>query len=287
MASFSVIRCVVLCGVVPLIAGCAVSRAATVAPNDAAATLRWDADVTPHPKLDRFERLVESPIQLVRRDHEPLETDVSVNTKEIISRYLAEHGAEELQVAFNEYSPAKRWRRLQNNREVHATWRYTVGVALLVQAAVIPGRVFDRNSYDPYTNTIYVNADRPFEILTLMEMASQSQRSSSRELSAVGMTLPVVETVPRVVAGRRVLLFAQEHDEWDLECAGHKDLWTRSTGVGSLAATPFVPFPVKPVVMIGSRWLGAGIAKRQIERRQEQREHEEQSVAETRGKDVR
>jgi hypothetical protein len=86
---------------------------------------------------------------------------VSADTTTEVSDYLEQNQLPDVCVRVNQYAPGEEWRRLRENQNVGAGWRYTLGTLSLVGYTLIPGRLVGRDRYNPYTNSLYVYSDIP------------------------------------------------------------------------------------------------------------------------------
>ncbi len=84
---------------------------------------------------------------------------ISGETIDYLQAYLYANELNNVQVLVNNYSPGNQWRRLFKNSTVGAGWRYTLGVLSVSLYTILPGRFFGGDSYNPYTNTIYLYSD--------------------------------------------------------------------------------------------------------------------------------
>jgi hypothetical protein len=107
------------------------------------------------------------------------------------------HGLVSTKVRINQYDPLGEWRRLRANKEVGAGWRYTVGAFGTVTYTLLPGRLFGKDRYNPYTDSIYIYSDIP---CLAQEQASHAQLVQARRYPgtyAAVTSLPVVQLWPK------------------------------------------------------------------------------------------
>ena len=233
-------------------------------------------DTSCHPVLDGIESIVEWPKRLIGGD-EVGDDQLALETVEKLQQYLAHRGLHEVNVVFNEYSPKAQWQRLRGNKRIAPGWKYSVGAATVVAGTIFPARVFDRNVYNPFTNTLQINSDRPFEILTQSVVAHRVEQKSWRGLYAASMQLPPVGMMSQLGAGYEVVQYAKLQGDWELEQSGYRELYPQTAMVGMMVAGPFVPFYAMPVIAVGGRFVGTQVANRKIEYREKERE-DSQSV---------
>ena len=87
--------------------------------------------------------------------------NISNYTEEEIRGYMASNGLYDTKVRLNQYAPLDEWRRLTQNKQVGAGWRYTFGTLHTLGYTILPGRLFGGDSYNPYTNSVHVYSDVP------------------------------------------------------------------------------------------------------------------------------
>ena len=228
-------------------------------------------DTTHHPVLDRIEYAVEWPKRLIGGGDTD-EDQLSPETIEKLQQYLVDNGLDEVGVVFNEYSPKAQWQRLKANKRIAAGWKYSVGTATFVAGTIFPARVFDRNVYNPFTNTLEIHSDRLFEIITQSVLAHRAEQKRWRGSYAALVQLPPVAMVARTGAGYEAVEYAQQQGDWELEQSGYRELYPQTAMVGTMAASPFMPFYAMPVIGIGGQFVGTQIANRKIEYRKKERE---------------
>ena len=85
-------------------------------------------------------------------------TDETVDT---VANYLGSQQLEQVKVRVNQYDPLGEWRRLVSNKRIAPGWRYTLGALHQIRYTFLPGRLFGRDEYNPYTNTVSIYSDVP------------------------------------------------------------------------------------------------------------------------------
>jgi hypothetical protein len=86
---------------------------------------------------------------------------ISDQTEEQLRAYMAQNGLYHTKARLNQYAPLDEWRRLTQNQEVGAGWRYTVGAISTLGYTVLPGRLLGGDWYNPYTDSLHVYSDVP------------------------------------------------------------------------------------------------------------------------------
>ncbi|MFQ5457796.1 MAG: hypothetical protein ACE5FC_05015, partial [Myxococcota bacterium] len=90
---------------------------------------------------------------------------ISEENEAAIRRYLEVNRLAAVQVRLNSYAPHKEFGRLRRNKDVHAGYKYTLGIITWLYGALIPGRLFGGDLYDPFTNTIHIYSNHPAILL--------------------------------------------------------------------------------------------------------------------------
>ena len=86
---------------------------------------------------------------------------IDARTEAEIAAYLQENELSTVKVRLNQYRPLDDWGRLRANKSVGAGWRYTFGAMSVLGETILPGRVFGRDHYNPFTNTIHLYSNVP------------------------------------------------------------------------------------------------------------------------------
>lgn len=87
--------------------------------------------------------------------------DVSSQTLSTVADYLHTNHLPHVKVRANQYAPLADLRRLTQNKTVAWPYRYTLGLLSVAQGAVLPGRIFGGDNFNPYTQTINLYSDSP------------------------------------------------------------------------------------------------------------------------------
>ncbi len=113
------------------------------------------------PVIDAVGNVLSIPRKLLIWDRRVNNHDVSDATVGEVATYLEHRGLSGTAIRVNQYAPADEWRRLRNNHQVGAGWRYSVGAIKWLGYTLFPGRLFGNDQYNPYTNTLYLYSDMP------------------------------------------------------------------------------------------------------------------------------
>jgi hypothetical protein len=113
------------------------------------------------PVIDGIGWVLGIPDKIVLWDRRVENHAISPETEQAIAEYLAANELASVKVRLNQYAPGDEWRRLVANDAVGPGWRYTLGTISWLEDAVLPGRLFGGDHYNPYTNTLNIYSDVP------------------------------------------------------------------------------------------------------------------------------
>ena len=224
-----------------------------------------------HPRLDRLARVVQWPKQLFQRDELSDPGEVSAETVERLADYLEKNSLTDVMVDVSEYQPREQWSRLRHNTNISPGLRYTFGSLGVLRYTLLPDRVFSRNSYYPFTNTMSLNGDEPGLALYEAALAKAVHERTWPGLYAATATLPVLSLGPRIDAASDVLGYAQTEADWKLEKGTYQEVYPRIAGNGGDAASTFVPlWWAGPALSLAGSAAGSVAGKAAIKRREGQ-----------------
>ena len=213
------------------------------------------------PKLDRFESALDTPRRYIRslagrpeiseeQRQQQLEQSIDIATE-----YLAANEIEDVLIDVDVYSPQMQWDRLVNNQQIAPAWKYTGGVANWLRYTLLPHRVFNRNDYDPFTNTLSLCSDKPLQGLFESALAKEYRK---HELDigvgsyAMLQMVPFVPLVHSSKASNDVLTYSEYHLAPELDKQLYPVVWTR---IGSTAVSETVS------VVPGNSFLVSGLLR--------------------------
>ena len=153
--------------------------------------------------------------------------DVSDQTVGEVAEYIDQRGLNDVKVRINQYDPGGEWKRLVANKRVGAGWRYTVGTITTLGYTILPGRLFGRDNYNPYTNTLSVYSDAP--ALALAE-AAYAKDVHERQLPGTYATvqgLPLVSMWHETLATGEVLEYVAIRGSADDQQQMRRQLYAR------------------------------------------------------------
>ena len=227
-----------------------------------------DTDVTevaieygrPNKTLDRIGNILATPAKLVSLNSKIDNHHVSEETIEKLVTYMEKNDITDVYVSVNDYSPKTQWRRMRENDRIAPGWKYTAGTLSWVGYTVSPGRLFGGTSYNPYTNTLYINSDVPAIALAEAAYAKDIHaRQFPGTYAVFANGLPVVSIWRQSRAIGDVLGYARAEQDWSIEKETYRVKYPQigaSTfgGMGMFITGS----PVSLTSMIISPVLGAG-----------------------------
>lgn len=115
----------------------------------------------PNKFLDTVGWVVGIPGKVILWDRRVDNHAVSDQTIGTVAEYLHTNHLPHVKVRANQYAPLEDFQRLRKNEAVAWPYRYTLGLLSVAQGAVLPGRIFGGDHYNPYTQTINLYSDIP------------------------------------------------------------------------------------------------------------------------------
>jgi hypothetical protein len=185
----------------------------------------------PHKFIDGVGWVFGIPEKIALWDRRASNHDVSPETEQKLTEYMAANGMESTKVRINQYDPGGEWRRLVDNKSVGAGWRYTFGALRTLGYTILPGRVFSGfvggDSYNPYTDSIYVYSDIP---AIAVEQGAQAKNVHWREhpgTYASIYSLPVLSLFPGKAAKSEVYEYVALNGTYDEQVAARDALYPK------------------------------------------------------------
>lgn len=157
----------------------------------------------PHPFLDGVGWVIGIPSKLLLWDRRIDRHHISEPTIEAATDYIQANELAHVQIRLNQYAPHKDFTRLRRNKSVAWPYRYTLGLLSVGGEAVIPGRVFGGDHYNPFTQTVHLYSDVP--AIALHELAHAkdfSRRAYPGTYGVVYLWMPIFH---ETVASRDVM----------------------------------------------------------------------------------
>jgi hypothetical protein len=198
----------------------------------------------PNRFLDGTGRILGVPERLLLWNRRVKNHQISLRTEEMVTGYLRENDLPDVLVRVNQYAPLAEWKRLGINRHVGAGWRYTVGAFDLLLYTLIPGRLLGADSYNPFTNTIYLYSDVPAIALHEAAYAKNIHHRRYPGTYAVVQHIPVVGMWYRTNATIDVLQYLKQRSDSPAELQeADRILYPMYGGAAGGQVGQFVPVP--------------------------------------------
>ncbi len=240
-----------------------------------------------HKTLDALSDAASWPVRKLMPKR-PDKRTISDETKEKVLAYLEQNDLADVHVEVRGYSPRRQWRRLGESSVVSPLARYTLGTFSVLGYSVLPGRLLGRNTYSPYTNTLYVNRDEPSLLLHEAAYAKSIRGKPVPDVYAAMARLPILSLGRELEGARDVVAYAQAQDDWDLEQDSYRSVFPHvGSGVTGGAST-FVPvWWAGPVMGLAGAAAGNVAGQSVLARRERQREEEQMATVTGNGQGVR
>lgn len=199
-----------------------------VQPNCTATTGRPAVEVQygrPNKYVDGAGWWIGLPTRIALWDHRVNDHNVSPETVASLTDYLQRNELSDVCIRVNQYDPADEWRRLRENQEIGAGWRYTAGVVHLAGYALLPGRILGGDRYNPYTNSVYLFSDVPS---LAMQSAAYSKDVHHRDYPgtyAAVNDLPVLSLWHETIATQDALQYVAETGTADEQAESKRVLY--------------------------------------------------------------
>ncbi len=231
----------------------------------------------PDEHLDRLKSIVQFPKRLLSfgRNQDEESTDESERQ---VAQYLEKNDLTDVYVSVNDYDPDDQWRRLKENDRVAPVWKYTLGAASVVGYTLLPGRVFGKDNYNPFTNTLSLNSPHPNRGLYEAAWAKDVHTKSHVGSYVAFSYLPGLSLAREAKKTDDVVGYLQAEENWELEKQAYPELYAQLGSRSAGLASPFVSGIASPVIGLGARIVGhttgrvvAGQRAKEIERIQTDR----------------
>ena len=205
--------------------------------------------------------------------------DLTDETRAKLTAYLEENDLTDVLVRVNQYDPKGEWRRLQENHRVAAGWRYSAGLVSMAHYTLIPGRVFGGDTYNPFTNTLYINSDVSAVVLHEAAYAKDVHSRTLPGTYAVFNELPVMSLWRHTNGVNDILGYARTNDDWTVERETYRVVYPQM-GVHSMALTgTFVPFWEGILFTVAGAAAGHATGQVAISIRQKERDVQQEELA--------
>ncbi len=140
--------------------------------------------------MDRIREMKNSMTRLIPGGEAMQQSPPTVNTVATAVDYLSKNGLYDVKVRVSQYDPVGDWHRLGNNRRIAAPVRYSLGAMSVLKETMLPGLLTGRDLYNPYTNTINLNSDRPALAVEQAAYAKDIRSRKRPELYLLAQKIP-------------------------------------------------------------------------------------------------
>lgn len=164
---------------------------------------------------------------------------IDAQTEAEITAYLQENKLSTVKVRLNQYRPLDDWGRLRANKSVSAGWRYTFGAMSVLGETIFPGRVFGRDHFNPYTNTIHLYSNVPDIALHEGGHSKDYARRKWKGTYAAIYMLPFAPLSQEAIATNDALSYIVANRDLDAQQEAYEILYPAyGTYVGNAIAGP-------------------------------------------------
>lgn len=177
------------------------------------------------PVLDVAGWVIGIPSKVILWDRRVENHNVSAETERSIRRYLDDNDLEHVKVRINQYAPLADWRRLRANTTVGWGYRYTLGAMSVAGEAILPGRLFGGDHYNPFTGTIHLYSDVPAIALHEGGHAKDFARRTLPGTYAIVTALPFCSLWPEAIATGDAIAYAGQQANPELERESYRILF--------------------------------------------------------------
>lgn len=218
------------------------------------------------PVIDGIGWVVGIPRKIILWDIRVDNHHVSPETEQAIESYLAENELDHVKVRINQYAPVSDWRRLRQNTAVAWPYRYTLGAVSVACEAVLPGRVFGRDYYNPYTATVHIFSDVPALAVKQAGHSKDYTRRSYPGTYSLASIVPLLDLWPQAIATGDALAYAERHGDAELEREEYRILYpaygSSLGGVAGDAVAGAAFLPIYAGTVVAGHLVGRWEARR-------------------------
>ena len=182
---------------------------------------------SPRPVIDAVGTLIGIPDKLLLWDRRAKNHHVSHATSNSVNNYLSYRRLHDVKIRVNQYDPVGEWRRLIANDRIAAPWKYTFGLLKHAKYIFVPGRIFGRDEYNPYTNTVSLYSDMPSLGLAEAAYAHDIRNRQFPGTYAAVQTLPLVAMWHETLATDEVINYVAIHATPNQLHEVRRDLYAR------------------------------------------------------------
>ncbi|TWT50339.1 hypothetical protein Pla22_30810 [Rubripirellula amarantea] len=218
----------------------------------------------PHKVLDTAGWIWGIPGKVMLWDRRIDNHHITEPTIEATTDYMRDNSLAHVKVRVNQYAPLKDWKRLRANKNVAWPYRYTLGLAALGGEAILPGRLFGGDHYNPFTQTVHLYSDVP--AIALHELAHAKDFSRRSYPGTYGAAYLFFPTWHETVASRDVFSYLYQRQDREGIIEANRILYPAygtyvGSGLGSVIPSQSVPLYYGTVIAghINGRMLSRDI----------------------------
>ena len=170
----------------------------------------------PWPFLDALARFMALGNKLLFLNARFEDHEVPAPVEAAIADFAAHHELHGLHVRLNEYAPLDDLRRLFFSGRVNILLRLFLGLPMWLALALVPGRIFGGDHYNPFTDTVNLYTGHPAVALHELGHALDFRRRSLPGLYALTRYIPGVALYQEYLASKYAIDFMRErgmHDD--------------------------------------------------------------------------
>lgn len=163
----------------------------------------------------------------------------------ITADYLQAKNLPHLKVRINQYAPIADFKRLRQNKTVAWPYRYTLGLLAVGGEAILPGRLFGGDHFNPFSQTVHLYSDIP--AIALHELSHAKDFSRRQYQGTYALAYTVMPTWHETIASRDSFAYLYDRKDRDGIVEANRVLYPAyGTYVGA-ALGAFVPDQASPV----------------------------------------
>lgn len=206
------------------------------------------------PVVDGLGNIVGIPRKLLLWNRHVKSHSISHETENELREYIAMNDLDSVKIRVNQYAPLEEWQRLCKNKQINPIWRCTAGTFHMIGYTLFPGRVFGRDEYNPYTNTVSIYSDVPSLGLAELAYAKDIQHADYPGLYAVSQEFAGVDMIHTTRSTEDVLNYLAVHGSFEELEEGYETLYpAMGLDVGDSIGSLF------PQLDAGLGLIGAGV----------------------------
>ncbi len=267
---------ILLCGLLAMHVGCASNNYRYGRLNESLGPISSPAiavqqDLQPHPKMDRIQNSFDRSINRIRvwwGRPIPTPEQVQANRAQAMGTacvYLQQQGLDDVYVETQTYQPGQQWQRLKENQRIHPVWKYTGGSLSVLSSTIFPPRLFRRDSYNPFTNTLSLNSQNSASSLSAAADVRLSVAARYPGVRAMAGWVPIVPVKQSIDNANEILSFTQAEGDFQFQRQLYPFAYRLVGRRIVLEAIPFtlggqsLPFYATPALGVAGGAIGAGV----------------------------